>query len=290
MKSKLSLKEFVVLAIGMFIVSVAVYYLMMPSHFVVGSTSGLIMVLANFIPLKISTMTFIVNGILLILGYLCIGPEFGIKTVITSIMLPAYIRLFEIITPEVPMLTDDLLLNVICYVMTISVGQALLFNVNASSGGLDIVAKIISKYFHVEIGKALTIAGFVTASTSILVYSRKILVVSLVGTYIGGVILDSFIDGFNVRKRVCILSKDYEAIQHFIVQDLNRGATLYKAQGGMDNAEHTEIVTILEKAEYANLMAYLHKTDPTAFVTVGNVSEVIGNWNENRKRRLRGKQ
>lgn len=289
MKSKINWKEYVTLTVGMFFVSLAVYYLMLPNKFVVGSTSGLVMVMANFIPLKISTMSLIVNVVLLALGYVVIGKEFGMKTIITSLMLPAYLRLFEILTPEVPMLTDEYLVNVLCYVLVISFGQAMLFNANASSGGLDIVAKIISKYTHMEIGKALTVAGFVTASSAILVYDRKTLVVSLLGTYIGGVILDNFIDGFHIRKRVCILSKQYQDIQRYIVQDLNRGATLYKAQGGMENAEQTEVVTILEKAEYAKLMAYLPEKDPSAFVTVSTVNEVIGNWNENRKNRLRGK-
>lgn len=289
MKAKINWKEFMTLAFAMLIVSAAVYYLMLPNKFVVGSTSGLIMVMANFIPLKISTMTLIVNVFLLVLGYVLIGKEFGVKTIITSFMLPAYLRLFEIITPVVPKLTDESLMNVICYVLALSFGQAMLFNVNASSGGLDIVAKIISKYTHMEIGKALTMAGFVTASTAILAYDRKTLVVSLVGTYLSGIVVDNFIDGFNIRKRVCVLSDNYQEIQKYIVKDLNRGATLYKVQGGMENAERTEVVTVLEKFEYANLLEYLHEKDPSAFVTVSTVNAVIGNWNENKKNRLRGK-
>lgn len=287
MKEKISFKEFVTLAIGMFFVSVAVYYLMMPSKIVVGSISGLVMVLTNFIPLPMSTLTFIMNVILLIVGFVFIGKEFGVKTVITSLMLPAYLWIFERITPEVPPITDDVLVNVICYVLVISLGQAMLFNINASSGGLDIVAKVLNKYLHVEIGKSLSIAGFATAATAILVYDRKTLVVSLLGTYLSGIILDNFIDGFHIRKRVCILSPYYQEMQTFIVKELNRGATLYPAYGGLDNSEKMEVVTILEKTEYAKLLEYIHKKDPAAFVTVSTVGEVIGQWNENKKRRLR---
>lgn len=285
MKPKISLKEFLVLTVGMFFVSAAVYYLMMPSKVVVGSISGFVLVLTNFIPLPMSTMTLIINVILLVVGFLTIGKEFGVKTVITSFMLPLYLRIFETITPEVPMLTDEMLVNVVCYVLVISFGQALLFNINASSGGLDIVAKVLNKYFHTEIGKSLTIAGFVTASTSIFVYGRKIFAVSMLGTYLSGLILDNFIDGFHIRKRVCILSTKHEELQHFIVKELNRGATLYPAIGGWDNKEQLEVVTILEKNEYAKLLEFIHKTDPTAFITVSTVSEVIGQWNENRRRR-----
>ena len=263
-KAKNILKEYATITVGMFIVSASVYYLMMPNSFVVGSISGLVMVLANFIPLKVSTMTMILNVALLIIGIVFVGKEFGGKTVITSLMLPVYL-----------------------HILVISIGQAILFNVNASSGGLDVVAKVLNKYLHFEIGKSLTIAGFVTAATSILVYDRKTLVVSLLGTYLYGIVLDNFIDGFSIRKRVCILSKKYPEIQQFVVHELHRGATLYPAVGGLGNQEQTEVVTILEKSEYAKLLAFIHETDQSAFVTVSTVSEVIGEWNKHKKNRLR---
>ena len=253
-KAKNILKEYATITVGMFIVSASVYYLMMPNSFVVGSISGLVMVLANFIPLKVSTMTMILN---------------------------------VAVTPDVPTLTDDMFINMLCHILVISIGQAILFNVNASSGGLDVVAKVLNKYLHFEIGKSLTIAGFVTAATSILFYDRKTLVVSLLGTYLYGIVLDNFIDGFSIRKRVCILSKKYPEIQQFVVHELHRGATLYPAVGGLGNQEQTEVVTILEKSEYAKLLAFIHETDQSAFVTVSTVSEVIGEWNKHKKNRLR---
>ena len=163
-KAKNILKEYATITVGMFIVSASVYYLMMPNSFVVGSISGLVMVLANFIPLKVSTMTMILNVALLIIGIVFVGKEFGGKTVITSLMLPVYLRIFETVTPDVPPLTDDMFINMLCHILVISIGQAILFNVNASSGGLDVVAKVLNKYLHFEIGKSLTIAGFVTHS------------------------------------------------------------------------------------------------------------------------------
>lgn len=287
MKNKGIVKDYVIITISMFVVTAAIYYLMMPNGFVIGSLSGVVMVLAHFVPLKVSTMTLIANVVLLIVGYIFIGKDFGTKTVVTSLMLPFYLRVFEIITPNVPSLTDDMLVNMFCHVLVISFGQAILFNANASSGGLDVIAKLLNKYFHIEIGKSLTIAGFVTASTSILVYDRKTLVISLLGTYLSGLVLDSFIDGFHIRKRVCILSEKYQDMQRFVVEELHRGATLYPAFGGLDNKERTEVVTILEKNEYAKLLAFIHETDPTAFVTVSTVGEVIGQWNEHKKERLR---
>ena len=283
MKEKISFKDFIVLAVGMLFVASAVYYIMLPSKVVVGSISGLVMVIANFVPLQISTLTFLMNGFLLIIGFIFIGREFGSKTVITSLMLPLYIKIFEIITPNVQPLTDDILINVLCYILVVSFGQAMLFNVNASSGGLDIVAKLLNKYLHFDLGKGLTVIGFITAATSILVYDKKTLVVSLLGTYICGVVIDNFIDGFNIRKKVCILSPEYQNIQEFVIKDLNRGATLYHAYGAWGNDKKIELVTILEKNEYARLLEYVNNVDPDAFITVATVGTVIGKWNKNRR-------
>ena len=283
MKEKISLKDFIILAVGMLIVSASIYYILLPSKVVVGSISGLVMVIANFVPLKISTLTFIMNGILLFLGFIFIGKEFGAKTVITSCMMPVYIFFFEIITPNAQPLTDDMFINVLSYVLVVSFGQAVLFNINASSGGLDIIAKILNKYFHIDLGKAFIVIGFITACSSILVYDRKTLVVSILGTYISGVVIDNFIDGFNIRKKVCILTPEYQRIQEYVVKDLNRGATLYHAYGAWGNEKKIELVTILDKNEYADLLEFVNNVDPDAFITVATVGAVIGKWNKNRR-------
>lgn len=284
MKKKISLRECVILIVGMFIVAVAVYYIMMPGGFVLGSLSGLVIVLVNFIPLPVSVLTFIINGILLVIGFLLIGKEFGGKTIIASILLPVYLAIFEKVTPDITSLTGDVLTDMLCYMLTICFGQALLFGINASSGGLDIVAKLLNKYFYMDLGKAVMIAGFVTAATSILVYDRKTLVVSILGTYLSGLVLDHFIDGFHTRKRVCIITADYQAVQDYIVKELHRGVTLYSAYGGLNHEKKTEVVTILEKNEYGKLLTYIHENDPSAFLTVSTVGEVIGEWNRNRRK------
>ena len=267
----------------MLLVAAAVYYIMMPSQFVVGSLSGFVLVLANFVPLKISTLTLILNLLLLVLGFVFIGREFGGKTVIASILLPLYLRIFEVVTPTVPELTSDLFVNVICFCLVLSMGQTMLFNINASSGGLDIVAKLLNKYFHIELGRALMVGGFVIAASSVLVYDRETLVMSLLGTYLGGIVVDFFIDGTHIRKKISIISPKYEEIQMFIVQQLGRGATLYQALGGWNHDERIELVTILQTNEYAKLLEYVSKVDPAAFVTVSTVGEVIGRWNPHRR-------
>lgn len=283
MKEKVTLKEWGTLVVGMFIVSAAVYYIMLPSQFVVGSISGLVMILTNFIPLSQSVLTFILNAALLIVGYLFIGKEFGLKTVVTSMMLPVFLGLFEIITPNNQPIFSDMLANLITYVFVISCGQAILFNANASSGGLDIVAKLLNKYLHLELGKGIQIAGFVTAAASILVYDLETLAYSILGTYLCGIVLDYFIDGFHMKKRICILSPNPEAIRSYIVNELQRGVTMYKAYGGINNEEKIEIVTILEKNEYQKLLDYIHKTDEKAFITISSVGEVVGEWHKKKR-------
>ncbi len=284
MKEKIQLREWVVMAVGMFFVAVSVYFIMMPSGFVIGTLSGLVMVLTHFIPLKVSVLTLILNVFLLLLGFIFIGRDFGGKTVITSLLLPLYLRIFEIFAPNPPALTSNSLTNVLCFVVVLSFGQMMLFNINASSGGLDIVAKLMNRYLHMEIGKSLAISGMIVAATSILVYDRETLVLSLLGTWLGGVVLDFFIDGTHIRKRISIVSPHYAEIQSFIIQKLGRGVTLYPVRGGWDNSERTTLVTVLQKNEYAQLLSFVQQTDPCAFVTVSTVGEVIGQWNPHIRR------
>ena len=279
---KTLIKEYSIVTLGTLIVATGVFFFMLPSNVVAGSLTGLVMVLANFIPIKISVLTFIFNIGLLLIGFIFVGREFGGKTVYSSIIMPVFLGIYEFAFPNFKSLTNDVLLDTICYILIVSVGVALLFNVNASSGGLDIVAKILNKYTHIELGKAMTIAGMVTALSSALVYDTKILVLSVLATYANGIVLDNFIDGYNRRKRVCILSSNYEQIQDFITNELKRGVTLYQAIGGYKKEEKTEIVTILTRSEYGALLNYLHSIDKSAFVTVSTVNEVIGEWNSKR--------
>lgn len=278
-------KEGLLITFAMLIVSAAVYFFMVPSKIVVGSVSGLAMVLAELLHMQMSTITFILNVVLLLAGFIFIGKEFGAKTIYTSLLLPIFLRIFEWIVPVTESLTGNSVYDLVSYILIIALGQAILFNVNASSGGLDVVAKIISKYTHAEIGKAVTISGLVTAFTSIFVYDIGTLIVSILGTYANGIAVDYFIDGFNKRKKICILSDEYEEIQKYIMQKLKRGVTIYSARGGYDGQEKTELVTIMTPNEYKQLLNYLHQSDFQAFVTVYNVSQVIGKWNINGDKR-----
>lgn len=275
MKQKGILTEAFMIFLGTLIITMAVYFFMIPSHVTVGSVSGFAIVLEYFIPLRISVITFILNGALLIVGFIFIGREFGIKTVITSMLIPVIMGILEIVYPNNESIMGDSFLDMICYIFTVSIGQAILFRWNASSGGLDILGKIINKYFHIELGKAISMVGLCVALSSVFVSDKKAVVLSILGTYLSGIVLDHFIFGLNIKKRVCIISKKEEEIADFILHQLHSGATIYEATGAYDNRSRREIITIVNKNEYSKLMSFISKTDPNAFVTIYAVNEVI---------------
>lgn len=274
MKKKALIQELAILTGADFLIAAAVFFFLVPSHTAVSSISGLSIVLSNFLPLAVSSITMILNVGLLVVGFLLCGPEFGYKTVYTSVMLPVFLGVFERLLPDFQSLTGDQTLDVIAYVLTVSVGLSILFNRNASSGGLDIVAKILNKYFHMELGKAMSLAGMCVALSAGLVYDSKTVVLSIMGTYFNGIVLDHYIFGQNMKKRVCIVSEKAEEIRQFIIHELHSGATLYEAIGAYRMEPRDEIVTIVDKQEYQKLMNYLSKTDPRAFVTIYSVSDM----------------
>ena len=274
MLNKRNLREFFNITIGTVIVAAAVFFFMMPSHVTVGSAAGLALVISEFVPLSVSAITMIMNVGLLIIGFLLIGPEFGGKTVYCAVLLPAVIGVFEWMFPDFQSMTGDPLIDVICYILLVGVGLSQLFTANASSGGLDIVAKLMNKFLGMELGKAMSASGILVALSSALCYDKKTVVLSVLGTYFGGMVLDHFIFGIDIKRKVCILSPKYDEITRFILHELHSGASHYDLYGAYDGQVRREIVTIVDKQEYRKLMDYIHKTDPKAFVTVYSVNEI----------------
>lgn len=268
------LLEILILTAAVAIIAAAVYFFLVPSHTSVSSISGLGIVLSNFVPLPLSAITMILNVVLLIIGFFTCGREFGVKTVYTSIMLPVFLGLFEKIFPDFGSMTNSQELDVLCYTLVVSVGLSILFNRNASSGGLDIVAKIMNKYLHMELGKAMSLSGMCVALSAALVYDKKTVVLSILGTYFNGIVLDHFIFDHNIKRRVCIITKKEEELRQFIVHDLHSGATIYEAIGAYKMEKRHEIITIVDKGEYQKLMKFINQEDPKAFITVYNVSNM----------------
>ena len=268
------IKEALILTGAVAIIAAAVYFFLVPSHTSVSSISGLGIVLSNFVPLSLSAITMILNVVLLIIGFITCGREFGVKTVYTSIVLPLFLGLFEKVFPDFGSMTNSQELDVLCYILVVSIGLSILFNRNASSGGLDIVAKIMNKYLHIELGKAMSLSGMCVALSAALVYDKKTVVLSVLGTYFNGIVLDHFIFDNSRKRRVCIITEKEKELRQFIIEDLHSGATMYEAIGAYNLEKHNEIITIVDNSEYQKLMNFINREDPKAFITIYNVSNM----------------
>lgn len=299
LKTKKFWVEFVIMTIGMMITACAVYYFLVPSKLIIGTISGLSIVISGVseslfgVALPVSTVILVINAILLVLAYFLIGKEFGLKTVYTALILGPMMRLLETYFPyenfidktaEFPSLMGDIWFDLLCFVLLLSAAQAILFKINASTGGLDILAKIVNKYLHFDIGASVSIAGAIICCTAFAINPFHMVVIGLIGTWINGLVVDYFTAGLNMRKRVCIVSKDYEQIRQYIINDLVRGCTLYEVIGGYSNERSIELESLLTKDEFVQLMTYINKNNINAFITAGNVSEVYGLWLKDKKK------
>lgn len=282
-------KELFIMTAGMAIAALAVNYFLIPGKLIVGSISGLSIVISGIFELfgmtvKVSTVIVIINAILLIMAYLLIDKEFGLKTVYTAMILGPLMDMWEKFLPTSTLLTDgtsvmgDVWLDLCCFVLLLSASQALLFHINASTGGLDILAKIVNKYLHFDIGASISVAGAIICCSAFAINPFRMVVVGLIGTWINGIVVDYFTASINKRKRVCIISDDYEILRKYIIEDLDRGCSLYKLTGGYSGKEQTEIQALLTQDEFSNLMNYMKKNNIHGFITAGNVSEVYGLW------------
>ena len=290
-------KELLIMTVGMFIAAAAVYYFLVPSKIVVGSISGLSIVISALfenagIAIKVSTVVLVINAFLLILAYFLIGKEFGLKTCYTALILGPMMDLWEKICPYTSLLAPgetsvmgDLWFDLVCFVLILSMSQAIMFRINASTGGLDILAKIVNKYFHFDMGLSVTIAGVVICCTAFSVNPFRLVIIGLIGTWINGLIVDYFMASLSRRKRVCIISDNHEAIRDYIVNKIVRGCSLYEVTGGYKGDHRVEVQTLLTKDEFADLMNFIREQKIQAFITAGNVSEVYGLWSEHKRHR-----
>jgi uncharacterized membrane-anchored protein YitT (DUF2179 family) len=286
-------KEVLIMTLGMSVGAAAVYYFLMPSNLIIGSISGLSIVLSQLLGgVKVSLIVTIINAVLLILAWLLIGAEFGAKTVYTALILGPLLEMWEkimpyerLIEPGAQSVMNDPWLDLICFVLLLSISQAILFRINASTGGLDILAKIVNKYLHFEIGTSVTIAGAMICCSAFAINPFRMVVIGLIGTWINGIVVDYFMGTLNMRKKVCIISDDHEAIREFITRDLQRGCSLYRLEGGYTGKEKIEVVALLTKHEYAALFNFMKERNYDGFITAGNVSEIYGKWNSHKDKK-----
>lgn len=294
-------KELVVMTLGMMVTAAAVYYFLVPSKLIIGTISGLSIVLSNIfdaagVHIGLSVIIMTINVILLVLAYLLIDHEFGVKTVYTALILGPLTDFWAAVLPweklavmnattGSPSVMGDPWLDLCCFVLLLSAAQALMFSINASTGGLDILAKIVNKYLHFDIGASVSIAGAVICCTAFFINPFRMVIIGLIGTWINGLVVDYFTVSLNNRKRVCVVSKEYEKIRRYIIEDLHRGCTLYEVIGGYSNEKSIELEVLLTKDEFSSLMAFIKNNEIPAFTTAGNVSEVYGLWTKQSKRK-----
>ena len=290
-------KELFIMTAGMTIAAAAVYYVLMPSKLVVGSITGLSIVIGKLlniagIGIKVSQVIVIINAILLVLAWILIGKEFGAKTVYTALILGPLVDFWEkvlpierLLEPGQTSLMNDPWFDLLCFVLILSASQTILFHINASTGGLDILAKIVNKYMHIEIGTSVTVAGAIICCTAFAINPFRLVVIGLIGTWINGIALDYFTAGLNRRKRVCIISSQYERLRKYIIEDLERGCSLYNVTGGYNGHQNVEIQALLTQDEFAHLMDYMKKNDIHGFITAGNVSEIYGDWHKKTRKK-----
>ena len=329
-------RELIVMTLGMTLGAAAVYYFLMPSHLIVGTISGLAIVINTVLGGNADTFSYLVMGInafLLLLAFLLIGNEFGAKTVYTAMILGPLTQMWDRIYPSTnfthrviadPVLQarlqagetvldahgnpyllsrggevleqikdsvmsaglgmGDVWFDLVCFVLLLSACQAIEFRINASTGGLDILAKIINKYFHFDIGTSVSIGGALICCSAFFINDFRMVIIGLIGTWINGLVINHFSASISLRKRVCIISADWNCIRRYIVDDLVRGCSLYKVTGGFSDEEQIEIQALLTTDEFASLMKFVSDNNIRAFITAGNCSEVYGLWIKHRKR------
>ena len=292
--------ELIIMTVGMIVTACAVYYFLVPSKLIIGTISGLSIVISGIcekffgFPLNVSTVILVINAILLILAYILIDKEFGIKTVYTALILGPLIGVLEKYLPyenfisttsEIPSIMGDLWLDLCCFVLLLSLAQAVLFKINASTGGLDILAKIVNKYLHFDIGTSVSVAGWIICCTAFMINDARLVIIGLIGTWINGLVVDYFTASFNRRKKVSIISNQHEEIRQFIVNDISRGVTIYNVKGGYSGEDKVKLEVLLSTDEFSDLMKFINENEINAFITAGNVSEVYGLWGDKNRRK-----
>lgn len=271
------LKEMLWLHIGLIITSAGTYFFLVPNNLAAGGVSGLAMVVQPYIPnFSIGLLMALMNIVLFVVGFIFIGRSFGARSVYSSFAFSIIVWIFEKLTPLSKPLTDDLLIELLFGSLLSAIGIAIVFEQNASTGGTDIVAKILNKYAHIELGKGLLLVDLVITVLATYTFGLKKGLYALLGVIILGVMIDVVIGGLNDYKKVEILSEEGNKIKEFIIKELDRGATLYIGKGAYTN-EHKEIITtVVDRKEFIKLKKFINEVDKKAFIVTYNVHETLG--------------
>ena len=302
LKTKKFWWELFIMTAGMFVASIAVYFFLIPSKLIVGSITGLSLVIGKLFPiLSVGNIIFVINAILLVLSFLLIGNEFGAKTVYTALILGPFIDLLSWLFPMQESLFSTTIVgtgqviadpwfDLLCFVLILSASQAILFSINASTGGLDILAKIVNKYMHINLGTAVSIAGGAICCTAFLINDVGLVIIGLLGTWLNGIIVTYFMGEMSSKIRVYIITDEYEKIINFVTGYIHRGVTLQRVIGGYSKKEKMELKIILDQDDYARLIDFMAKENIQSFMAADKVSAIMGLWNDKRAQAMSRKQ
>lgn len=274
MKSKL--KNFSLLTISTLIMAVGIYFFKFANNFTFGGITGIAVLVAKFLPISASDFSFVVNILLLIIGWIVLGKSFAEKTAYSTILLSVSLSLLERIYPMSHPLTNEPLLELIFAILLPALGSAILFNIGASSGGTDVIAMILKKYTSVDIGKGLMISDLIFTLAGFLVFNVKTGLYSLFGLIMRSTLIDNFIESFNRSKYFHVVTSNATCICDFIQNDLQRGATIVNATGAFTGDDKYIILTVLSPSQAVKLRNFIKEHDPKAFLLISNTSEIIG--------------
>lgn len=274
MKSKP--KNFSLLTISTLIMAVGIYFFKFANNFTFGGITGIAVLVAKFLPISASDFSFVVNILLLIIGWIVLGKSFAEKTAYSTILLSISLSLLERIYPMSHPLTNEPLLELIFAILLPALGSAILFNIGASSGGTDVIAMILKKYTSVDIGKGLMISDLIFTLAGFLVFNVKTGLYSLLGLIMRSALIDNFIESFNRSKYFHVVTSNATCICDFIQNDLQRGATIVNATGAFTGDDKYIILTVLSPSQAVKLRNFIKEQDPKAFLLVSNTSEIIG--------------
>lgn len=270
-----SIKEFALITIGIFLVAISVVYFFEPNNIAAGGITGLSIVINHYIPfISIGPLVLMMDAILFIVALIVLGAKFGAKTIYSSFLLSTSMWIMQTFIPI--NITNDLILATIFGTLISAVGMAIVFNANASTGGTDIIAKILNKFFHIEIGKSLLIVDFLVTLLGAVTFGINIGLYGLLAVIINGVVIDNIIAGFKTKSEITIISEKNKEISKFILDDLERGCTFIKGIGGFTGKDTSILYTVLDRNEFIKLKNKIKEIDKNAFITVGEVHEVMG--------------
>ena len=269
-------KEYTIITVGIILVALSVEYFFAPNNIAAGGVTGAAIVINEIMPnLSIGIITLVLNVALFVVAFMFIDGNFGVKTIYASLGLSVLLWLIEkFLNPMA--ITKDLMMATIFGTLISAIGMALVFNENASTGGTDILAKILNKFFHLDIGKSLLMVDFIITFGSALVFGIDLALYSILSVILLGIIVDRLIEGFNICKSVFIISRHSDEISKFIIYTLDRGCTFLNGIGAYTGESNNILYAVLSRSQFIKLKKFIKEIDPEAFITVGEVHEVLG--------------